>query len=201
MKKPFLPLLIALACASCRADNSAVVGLLEQVPVMTSALKVTARPTYILTAQKLSAPTVFSGLIGEGDTSSVACCFEVRNIAPTTLDAELAKYGKDPEFAERMKSIKGYRYIYVAQPTADKQHWTPLMKTVVNNASNPDDGSPWSAAVVASQLTKPIVSNAFTINGSAVGLHTRVDNKTGRVVYVFTQGSSKLEFSEMGFAD
>lgn len=201
MNKKLFPALVIFACASCLADNLPLVGLVEQIPVMNNGPKVIARPTYILTAQKLSAPTVFSGMVPGGSKSAVACCFEVKNIAPTTLDAELAKYGKDPEFSERMKSVKGYRYIYVAQPTADKQRWTPLMKTLAENAANPEDGSPFSAAVVATQFDKSIVPNAFTVDGAKVTFQSSVDKKTGRLVYVFTQAGSKLEFSEEGFAD
>lgn len=201
MNKKIYPALIAMACAGCHADTLPVVGLVEQIPVMSDGVKVSARPVYILTAQKLAAPTVFSGLVAGGATSSVACCFEVKNITPTSLDAELAKYGKDPEFAERMKSVKGYRYIYAAQPTPDKQRWTPLMKTLMENAAHADDGSPFSAAAVATQFDKAVTPNAFTIGGAPVSLQSRTDKKTGRLVYVFTQGSSKVEFSENGFAD
>lgn len=201
MNKKIYPALIALACAGCHADDLPVVGLVEQIPVMSDGVKVSARPVYILTAQKLAAPTVFSGLVAGGATSSVACCFEVKNITPTSLDTELAKYGKDPEFAEHMKSVKGYRYMYTAQPTPDKQRWTPLMKTLMDNAANPGDGSPFSAAAVATQFNKPVTPNAFTVGGTAVSLQRRTDKKTGRLVYEFTQAGNKVEFSESGFAD
>lgn len=190
-----------MLCASCHADNLVIVGLVEQIPVMNDGVKVSARPLYILTAQKLSAPTVFSGMVPGGSKSSVACCFEVKNTTPTSLDAELAKYGKDAEFSERMKSVKGYRYIYVARPIADKQRWTPLMKTLAENAANPEDGSPFSAAVVATQFDKPIVPNTFTVDGTKVTFESSVDKKTGRLVYRFTQGGNKVEFSESGSAD
>lgn len=200
MKRFFLLSLAGLAACPCSAEP--VFGLLAYVPVsMNDGAHFSARPTYIMTAQKLAAPAVFSGLIAGGSASAVVCCFEVKNIAPTTLDAELAKYGKDPEFSERMKSVKGYRYIYVAQPTADKRRWTPLMKTLAENAANPEDGSPFSAAVVATQFYKSIVSNTFTVDGAKVTFQSSVDKKTGRLVYVFTQAGSKLAFSEEGFAD
>jgi len=152
MKNRRLFALLVLACASCHANDLPVVGVIEQVPVMADGVNVSARPIYVLTDQKLSGPAVFSALQGFGSILTVACCFEVANTAPTSLDAELAKYGKDPEFAAHMKSIRGYRYIYTAQPKADKRHWTPLMKTLARNASDPNDASPFSAAAVAAQF-------------------------------------------------
>jgi len=131
---------------------------------MADGASVSARPVYVLTDQKLPGPTIFSALKGSGSTLTVACCFEVSNPRPTSLEAELAKYGKDPDFDAHMKSIKGYRYIYAAQATADKQHWTPLMKTLARNASNPNDASPFSAAVVAAQFDKPLIPSSFTAN-------------------------------------
>lgn len=201
MKKYLFFPLSALACAGCHADGLPITGIVEQIPVMADGATVSARPVYVMTDQKLSAPAVFSGLQGVGSTLTVACCFEVRNTAPTSLDAELAKYGKDPEFAAHMKSIKGYRYIYIAQPSSDKQRWTPLMKTLARNAANPDDASPFSAAAVAAQFDKPTLPASFSANNVPMTLQVRTDKKTGRTVYAFTQGGNKVEFSESAFAD
>jgi hypothetical protein len=201
MKKTFFFSLVALACAGCHADGLPVTGVVQQIPVMADGANVSARPVYVLTDQKLAGPAIFSGLQGFGSTLTVVCCFEVKDAAPTSLDEALAKYGKDPEFAAHMKSIKGYRYIYAAQPSADKQHWTPLMKTLARNASNPNDASPFSAAAVAAQFDKPIIPASFTANGTAITLQTHADKKTGRTVYVFTHGGNKVEFSESAFAD
>ena len=63
------------------------------------------------------------------------------------------------------------------------------------------DASPFSAAVVAAQFDKPIIPASFSANGVAMTLQTRTDKKTGRIVYVFTQGVNKVEFSESAFAD
>ena len=62
------------------------------------------------------------------------------------------------------------------------------------------DASPFSAAVVAAQFDKPIIPASFSANGVAMTLQTRTDKKTGRIVYVFTQGGNKVEFSESAFA-
>ena len=201
MKKQGFLTLVALVCAACHAGEPPVVGVLEQIPVMGDGMNVSSRPLYILTDRKLTAPAVFSALQGAGATLTVACCFEVRNPTPVALDAELVKYGKDPDFAAHMKSVRGYRYIYAAQPTADRQRWTPLMKTLARNASNPDDASPFSAPVVAAQFDKPTIPASFSAGGTAISLQVRMDRKSGRMVYAFTHGSGKVEFSESGFAD
>lgn len=201
MKPLFLLSLLALSSAGCSADGLPAVGVVQQVPVMADGASVSARPVYILTNRKLTAPTVFSALQGSSATYTVACCFEVRNTTPLALDAELAKYGKDPEFVAHMKSVKGYQYVYAAQPSADRSRWTPLMKTLAANAANPDDASPFSAPVVAAQFGKPRTPAAFSVDGAALTLQVRSDRKAGRSVYVFTQGGQKAEFSESGFGD
>lgn len=201
MKNRRLFALLVLACASCHADDLPVVGVIEQVPVMADGVNVSARPIYVLTDQKLSGPAVFSALQWFGSNLTVACCFEVANTAPTSLDAELAKYGKDPEFAAHMKSIRGYRYIYTAQPKADKRHWTPLMKTLARNASDPNDASPFSAAAVAAQFDAPTLPASFAVKNVPMTLQIRADEKTGRIVHVFTRGGNEVEFSEDAFAD
>ena len=201
MKKHLLLSLIALGCAGCRADGLLVTGVIEQIPVMADGANVTARPVYLLTDQKLPGPAAFSALQGFGSTLTVACCFEVANSTPTSLDAELAKYGKDPEFSAHMKSIRGYRYIYAAHPTADKGRWTPLMKTLARVASDPNDASPFSAGAVVAQFDKPMLPASFTVKNVTTTLQIRTDKKTGRIVYVFTQGGKQVEFSENAFAD
>jgi hypothetical protein len=192
---------ITLAGANCFAVEPPLVGVLEYVPVTNDGPKVIARPTYIFTDRKISTPTVFSALVGTGTTLAVACCFEVKNTTPTSLTAELSKYGKDSYFVDRMKSVKGYRYIYLAQPTADKRRWTPLMADHARNAANPDDGTPFTSPVVAAQFDKPVISAAFAANGVPMTLQTRFNKKSDRITYTFARGGENVEFSEDGFAD
>lgn len=201
MKKQLFLSLIASACIGCHADGLPVIGVVEQIPFLENGSHVSARPIYIFTDQKLSGPTVFSGLQGPGPTLDVVCCYEVKNTTPTSLDTEMAKYGKDPLFASQMKSVKGYRYIYIANPTSDKKRWTPMMKTLAQIAANPDDGSPFSAAVVEAQFDKPTIPASFTANGVPMTMQTRSDTKSGRIIYTFTRGGKKVEISESTFAD
>jgi hypothetical protein len=196
-----LAALVVLVWSNCHADGLPVVGVVEQIPVLVNGGHVSARPIYILTDQKLSGPTVFSGLQGPGSTLDVVCCYEVKNTTPTSLEMELAKYGKDPVFSDQMKSIKGYRYFYVANPTSEKRLWTPMMKTLARIAANPDDGSPFSAAVVGAQFDKSTIPASFTANGVPMTMQTRSDTTSGRIIYTFTRGGKKVEISENTFAD
>lgn len=75
------------------------------------------------------------------------------------------------------------------------------MKTLARNASNPDDASPFSAAVVAAQFDKPTIPASFTAGNAPMTLQVRTDRKNGRTVYAFTQSGNKIEFSESTFAD
>lgn len=193
--------LLALACNDGHAGELPIVGVVEQIPIMANGASVIARPVYILTDQRLPAPAIFSGLQGFGSTLDVVCCYEVKNATPTSLDAELAKYGKDPDFATQMKSIRGYRYIYTAKRISDKLRWTPLMKTLARIDANPDDGTPFSAAVVAAQFDKSTIPAAFTANGVSLMLRTDVDTKSDRIIYTFTRSGKKVEISESTFAD
>lgn len=200
-RKSLLVAPIALACVHCHAGEYPIVGVLEQLPVIDQAGHVSARPVYVFVDQKLPGPAVFSGLQGPGPTLDVVCCYEVKNTTPTSLDTELAKYGKDSLFSSQMKSVKGYRYIYVASPTSDKKLWTPTMKTLAQIAANPEDGSPFSAAVVGARFDKPTIPASFTANGTPMTMQTRSDTKSGRTIYTFTRGGKKVEISEDTFAD
>jgi hypothetical protein len=53
------------------------------------------------------------------------------------------------------KSIKGHAYVYRAEPVRDRRSWTPLMATLMENAGNPSDASPFSAPVVAEVHWQP----------------------------------------------
>lgn len=167
---------------------------------MGDGVNVTARPMYILTHQKLGRPAVFSGLKGTSSKLTVVCCFEVTNPVPVNLDAELAKYAADPGFVAHMKGIKGHSYVYAARPIDDKTRWTPLMKTVMTNAANPDDASPFSVPVIQARFDEPRIPANFTAEGATVSLQTRQD-VNGTSYYAFKLGNRTITLSEPGFAD
>ena len=181
---------------SCRAGEFPIVGLLEQHPVAPDGAKVIARPFYILTNRKLTEPTVFTGLQGSAKVLSAVCCFQVRNLTPRSMARETSTYRVDTDFVEHMNGIKGYAYVYVAEPVSDRRSWTPLMVTVMENAGNPQDASPFSAPVVAATFSQSLVPSTFTVGGAGTGLSTRYDAKSDRMVYSFRQGQQTIVFSE-----
>lgn len=191
--------LIALASASCQAAELPIVGLFEQIPVVTNYGRIVARPAYVFTERRLSGSVVFSGLMSGGTDLAGECCFEVKNPVPVVLDDELAKYKLDAEFVAHMNAVKGYRYVYAAQPSTDRRRSTPLVVTLVKSASDPDDGVPFSMPVVVAQFDKAHVPAAFTVGGGPLALQVRFDKKVRRTAYVFTQGGRKIEFSEADF--
>jgi len=182
-----LAALSVLACGGGRAAEPPVVGVLEQFGITrTPGGPVTARPTYILTDRKLAAPTTFSGLQGGGSNASVICCYDVKNLVPVTLAGELAKYGQDDDF----------RYLYVAAPTADRRRWTSLMEVLMHSRADPADAMPFSAAVIAARFGKDPTPRTFDVGGVRVGFEDFYRKKTDRLVYRFTLGADKVEFSE-----
>lgn len=185
-----------LVAASCRAGDFPVVGLLEQFPVAPNGGKVVARPVYILTDRKLTAPTVFTGLQVGGKIMSAVCCFQVRNLTPLSMAKEMSTYRADTDFVEHMNGIKGYAYAYVAEPVGDRRSWTPSMVTVMEIAANPQDASPFSAPVVAATFSQSLVPSTFTVGGTSMALSTRYDAQSDRMVYSFRQGSKTIMFSE-----
>lgn len=185
-----------LASASCRAGDFPIVGLLEQFPVAPNGGKVIARPIYILTDRKLTVPTVFTGLQVGGNIMSAVCCFQVRNLTPLSMAKEMSTYRADTDFVEHMNGIKGYAYAYAAEPVGDRRSWTPLMRTVMENAANPQDASPFSAPVVAATFAQSLLPRTFPVAGASMTLSTRYDAKSDRMLYSFRQGSKTIIFSE-----
>ncbi len=182
--------------ASCRAGDFPIVGLLEQFPVAPNGGKVIARPVYILTDRKLTAPTVFTGLQVGGNIMSAVCCFHVRNLTPLSMAKEMSTYRADTDFVEHMNGIKGYAFAYAAEPIGDRRNWTPLMVTVMENAGNPQDASPFSAPVVAATFSQSLVPRTFTVAGANMSLSTRYDAQSDRMVYSFRQAQKAITFSE-----
>lgn len=186
-----------IVSASCRAGDFPIVGLLEQFPIAPNGAKVIARPVYIFTNARLTTPTVFTGLQVGGKLMSAMCCFQVRNLTPLSMANEISTYRADTDFAETMKGIKGYAYVYAAEPVGDRRSWTPSMATLMENAANPQDASPFSAPVVAATFSQALVPSTFTVGGASMSLSTRYDAKSDRMLHSFRQGQKTITFSEL----
>jgi hypothetical protein len=200
MKTMLAAILLGVTTLSSRADPMPAVGVLEIVPVVGRDFKVTSRPVYIFTNQKLSIPTTFTGLQAGGALLSVVCCFKVTNLTPVSLEKIVSRYAPDDDNArEHLRSIEGYGFVYAAEPIGDKHHWTSTMQLLAHNATDPTDASPFSAAAVGALVSGEEIPATFNANGSAVTVATRFDKNTGRVIYTFVRDTRKLVFSESTF--
>ena len=201
MNKIYIGVAWSLLSLSCSANDGPAVGLLEQVPVIGKGYKVTARPIYIFTNKKLTEPTIFTGMVGTEKPYLSVCCYQVKDTSPLELKKEIAKYSQDDEFREHFNSIRGYKYIYAAQPLSDKSKWTSLMSTIMQKSADPEDGSPFSAPVIAATYSTKEVPVTISDGKIQTALLTRYDEKSDRMIFTFQQGKDKIEFSEPTFAD
>ena len=200
MTKFFTGFLCSTLSLGCLATEFPAVGLLEQIPVMGADYKVIARPIYIFTNKKLTSPTVFTGMAGTEQPYIPVCCYQVRNISPLDLPREVKKYHQDEEFGSHMRGIRGYAYLYAAEPLREKSKWTSMMSALIKKSSNPDDGSPFSAPVLAGMITAETSPLKMGTPPNQTTLHTRYDKKSDRLIFTFQQGKEKIEFSEPTFA-
>ncbi len=199
MKTSFVTAALVLAPSFCTAAGDTAVGILQQHAIMRNDFKVVARPTYIFTDRELTEPTVFTGLQGFGESFDPVCCFLVKNLHPVSLAKEAAKYAIDSEFGHQIKAVKGYQYIYNAEPIRDRRLWTPLMEVVMENAGDPQDASPFSSPVVAATFTQKSVPTTFSVHGTTLSLAARYDKNSDRLIYVFLRNKKAIELSETTF--
>lgn len=201
MKKIYVGFIWSLLSLSCSASDGPAVGLLEQVPVIGKGYKVRARPIYIFTNKKLTEPTIFTGMVGTEKPYLSVCCYQVKDISPLELKKEIEKYSQDDEFGKHFNGIRGHKYMYAAQPLSDKSRWTSLMSTIMQKFADPEDGSPFSAPVIAATHSTNQVPLTISNGRVQTVLLTRYDEKSDRMIFTFQQGKDKIEFSEPAFAD
>ena len=195
MKIIYLSAFIATLSTGCSAENVPAVGLLEIVPVVGKDMRVKARPSYVFTTTKLASPTIFTALQSQGVSTSTICCFEVTNLNPIPITAELSKYSYDQDFVTHIKSIKGYKYIYETQPAA-KSLWNQFMRDITPGTRDPMDAQLFSAPVIAARIGKDSVPDTFEVNRNKVKLKTDYKNDAGLGVYTFTIDGKKTTLSE-----
>ncbi|MFP5389967.1 MAG: hypothetical protein ACLGI6_00245 [Gammaproteobacteria bacterium] len=181
---------------STLAQAAPALGLVEYVPIIdTRTWKVSARPIYIFTDTALTGPTVFSALRDTAGSFEVECCFEVVDVKPVDIEAEVRRYPGDGELGEHVRSIKGHTHVYRAQTVA-KARWSPAMKLLMSGANDPEDGVPFSEPVVAATFDKPSVPASFDAGGTKITLRPHYNQKTRRATYTFTQPGKRSVFQE-----
>jgi len=186
---------MAVFSGTAQAQSIPAVGLFEQIPVLYDSQGVKARPNYILTDTPLHGPTVFSGLQLIDDKIEVVCCFEVTQPTPLSMRGEIAKYGGELHFTAVFEGIKGYRYIYRAQPVA-KRRWNRAMASLMRERRTMNDGYPYSLGVIAATFDKAVMPQTFEAGGANTRYSYRYPEDSERVIHTFVQGKRKVEFSE-----
>lgn len=187
--------MLALYAGDGLAETYPAVGVFEMVPARGENAEVEARPTYIMTDARLSGPTVFSGLQLVDKTIEVVCCFEVKQATPLSLPEEIDKQPNDLHFGAVLKGIKGYRYIYRAQPVA-RQRWNRAMQSLMRELRGASDGYPFSLGVIAATFDKPSIPQTFEAGGYKTRYSYRYSDDEERLIHTFVQDKRKVEFSE-----
>jgi hypothetical protein len=164
MKKIILALTLTVCAQANSASDIAIIGLLKQMTVAGSDMRVIARHNYIFTNRKLEGQTVFSGLRSSGGDFYVACCFIANDKTPLSLETELKRYRLDRDFVADMKSVKGYSYIYEGRP-APKSIWSQEMKNIMEYPPGAYDSAPYSVPVIAAQFDKSMLPPTFEVEG------------------------------------
>lgn len=195
MRILFLFICTLLSSNSHAVQGTPVFGLLEQYPVVNREMNVVARPSYIFSNQKLGTATIFTGLKDFETRIRTLCCYEVVELEPVALKDILKKYDFDSEFVAHMKSVKGYKYVYVARP-ADKQFWNSYMKIISNSPRDQTDSAPFSIPVVAATFKEDRIPQPFLLEQKKISLKADYDRKTATVFYKFVADRVETIFSE-----
>jgi hypothetical protein len=187
-------LLISAGCSS--AQDLPVVGLWEKIPVSDGVGKPVARTSYIFTNVKLTQPVTFSGLRDIGSGMDVLCCVEVKNLTPLRVSEVVDKYKIDPEFGNKIKSIKGLPFMYEAVPVT-KAKRNESFQTVMDTDTDPADVSPYSSAVISADLGKAkTLKSPFRSGTKNISLVVKYPKKNNLVVYEFKIDTQSTVFSE-----
>ena len=169
------------------------VGVFASIPAYkTNTVTSLGLEKLIFSAQKLDAPTTFSYFQNRGSHYLVACCVDVSDLTPVSAEDLTKKYSASQGFADAVKGIKGYKYIYHA--TYSKTHSTRLLKA---EALGDNDGgmlrlSPAAAITIDADNAK----SPFSAGSTNIGLRSEVsDGKHPREVHTFSIDGKKSVFS------
>jgi hypothetical protein len=191
-----LAALMSLMTLTVYGESAPPVGLWEKFPVSDASLKLIARPQYVFTNVKLTEKTTFTGLNPVGSDTSVLCCVVVKNLKPLNVSDVVKKYAVDADFTAQMKSVKGLSYMYEAE-AVEKSAQNAYFKTVMQIDVNPDDFSPFSAAVVGARLSeKTAVKNPFKVGADSISLKVAYPKSKTSVQYEFKINDVVVKFSE-----
>ena len=169
------------------------VGILAHLPVReNNASKLISLEILVFTSEKLNAPATFSFFDDQGKDYDVGCCLDVTDINAIPAETLIQKYGSSPDFADSIKSVKGYKYIY--RVAYSRTHKTRRLK--LEQSSDVDGGILWFEPVAQVIIDKETAKSPFASGTSSITLkHDYKDGKSPRQIYTFTVDGQKQIYS------
>ena len=195
MRKLFFLFLLTAHSAASNAASVPIVGIWTWKPVVETEHSAVIRTSYVFTDQALVERTVFSVLHHNTDGYTVICCVEVSNLTGVDRKALTLKYKHDPDFVQRLESIKGAPFMYEAHTVA-KKDLSPWLAELTSDDRHPSDTSPFHAPVISGAIEKKEVSRRFEHGGTTIKLKNSIDPKNEKITYQFSIGKRVVRLSE-----
>lgn len=201
MKKEVAFVLIASICRIASAEQSPIVGLWEQVisgdrgdgsPANTQRVDV------VFVDQKINEDTRFSGLFAADIKPEILCCIDIRKDDLITLPDLLKKYPWDPDTADHLKKITGWKYIYRAKVVGSNEK-NARMRNLVKSLSVPPTLSPYSAPVISGKIQTAEIGKKFKVGNADVAYSVRVSEDKNTISYKFSINGKPVTLTEEMF--
>ena len=198
MKKAIAFVLIATTCRIAAAEQSPVVGLWEQVvagdrgdgsPVGTQ------RVDIVFVDKKITEDTWFTGFFAADIKPEALCCIDIKKDDLITLSDLLRRYPWDPDTAEHLKKITGWRYIYKASLVQSAEQ-NARMRKLVKNLSAPPALSPYSAPVISGKIQAAQLGKTFKVGNAGVAYSVRVSEDKSAISYKFSIDGKPVTLTE-----
>ncbi|WP_255992283.1 hypothetical protein [Chitinolyticbacter albus] len=187
-------LFITLLSSVCFADVNPATGVIASLPIHDGGGgKFITIENLVFTNKRLTRPTLFSSFQQqESDTYNVACCVEVADLAPISLDELKNKYSTDIVFTNIVNNIKGHQFIYRSRFQKKNQNaWQKLLIESQN-----EDAIPYVMPAIEGVVMQNTIKNTFTIGKTIITIDTpRANSKHSVDIYTFTVNGKKTTFT------
>lgn len=191
----------ATVCQAAVAEQPPVVGLWEQVIAGDKgdgSVADTQRIDVVFVDQKIDEDTKFSGFFDAYTKVEVLCCVNVDKGDLITLPELLKKYSWDPETADHLKKIRGWKYIYEAK-VVDPGQRNARMRDLIKELTVPPTLSPYSAPVIAGKIDAPEINKKFKLGSANVSYSNRASKEKYTMSYTFLINGKLVTLSEEMF--
>ncbi|RQH01677.1 hypothetical protein [Paraburkholderia dinghuensis] len=202
MRKIALCILIASTCQFAHAEQPPAVGLWEQLAAGDTGGSPanTQRVDVVFVDRKINEDVLFSGLFDIGEKVEVLCCVNVIKSALITLPELLKKYPWDPDTAEHLTKITGWKYIYEAR-VVDSSEQNARMRSLIKSLIIPPALSPYSAPVVVGKIPAVEIDKKFKVGSADVAYSMRVSQDKRVISYKFLINGKPVTLTEENFPD